>query len=76
MKESFREMERIPEWAIAPILYGDYSGLEEEDIHLIEDWFAETGYDQVVCSQCEPYFCDRPAFGRAAMVVDVLCIKY
>lgn len=67
---------KIPEYAINAIEYGDYSGLEDEDIKNIKeflnrefpkgfvvDWHPnEEGY--------EPYFSKCPDFGLATTVVD------
>ena len=73
--EEEEETEQIPAWALSAIVNDDYSGLEDEDIKLIEDWFEETGYTHVCCpsDDDEPYFSPCPAFGLACDVYDCVC---
>ena len=72
-EEDDEETEKIPAWALPAIVNHDYSGLEDEDIKLIEDWFARTGYTYVNCPDDEPYFSPCPAFGPACDVYDCIC---
>lgn len=67
--------ERIPTWAISAIINDDRSGLEDEEIKLIEDWFTSTGYDYVCTPNGESYFSPYPAFGKASDVYDCVCVK-
>ena len=77
MEKIVSKVEKIPVWAISALIYGDYSGLEDEDIALIENWINETRYD-VVCppEQEDYYFTSRPAFGLACDVYDCECLIY
>lgn len=79
MKINEKGLEKIPTWALSAIINGDNTGLEDSDIKLIEDWFAETGYDDIVCptdEEYQPYFTHYPAFGKATDVVDCICVKF
>lgn len=79
MKKKFGEVritEAIPTWALCSIINGDDTGLEDEEIQLIQSWFEETGYDYV-CSprdDAEPYFTPYPAFGKACDVMNCECV--
>ena len=71
-------VEPIPSWALYAIINDDRTGLEDDDIRQIEDWFAETGYD-LVCppnDEDEGYFTPCPAFGLPCDVYDCVCIKF
>lgn len=70
-----RIIEKIPSWAISAIVNDDRSGLLEDEIQQIEDWFAETGYDYVCCPEDGPYFSSYPTFGKASDVYDCVCVK-
>lgn len=67
--------ERIPVWALCALINADYSGLEDEDITLIEKWWEETEYTHVCCPDDEEeiYFSPFPAFGLASDVIDCWC---
>lgn len=70
-------VEKIPSWAICAIINDDRTGLSDEEIRMIEDWFAETGYDSVCPPKDdEPYFTYYPAFGLACDVYDCECRIY
>lgn len=66
--------EKIPAWAICAIINGDRTGLLDEEIEMIENWFCSTGYDYVCCPDGEPYFSTYPAFGLASDVYDCICV--
>ena len=34
----------IPVWALSALINADYTGLEDEDIELVNKWLDETGY--------------------------------
>lgn len=78
MKIAEKSIEKIPTWAICAIINDDRTGLTDEDIRMIEDWFAETGYDHIRCpnEDAEPYFTPYPAFGLACDVYDVECLIF
>lgn len=79
MKIKVKSIEPIPTWALASIINADDSGLENEDIRLIQEWFASTGFDYVVlpkdCNYHE-YFTHCPAFGKPCDVVDCECLIF
>ena len=77
MKTDFFK-ERIPVWALCALINGDYSGLEDEDITLVEKWLEDTGYNYVCCPDDdeEPYFDPFPPFGLATDVIDCYCAKF
>lgn len=70
-------IEKIPTWAICAIINGDYEGLENEDIELINKWLDESNYTIIGCpsDDDEPYFTPFPAFGLASDVFDCPCLK-
>lgn len=76
---------QIPTWAVCTLMYGDESGLDEDDDlhdlnvflkreHYVTSWDVvretETG------EPCEPYFCNSPDFGLAGDVIDVIGYVY
>ena len=67
--------ECIPVWALNALINDDYSGLEEEDINLIENWLKVSGYTHVCCPDDESliYFTGFPAFGKACHAIDCWC---
>lgn len=67
--------EPIPVWALSALINADYSGLEDEDIILVERWQDETGYSIVCCpnDEDEQYFEPFPPFGLASDVIDCWC---
>lgn len=79
MKIKVKSIEPIPTWALSSIINGDDSGLENEDIRLIQEWFNSTGFDDIAlpkdCNYCE-YFTHNPAFGKPCEVVDCECLIF
>lgn len=65
----------IPTWALCALINGDYTGLEDEDIALVEGWLSATGYTIVCCPEEdeEPYFNPFPEFGLACDCIDCWC---
>lgn len=67
---------KIPQYAICAIEYGDFSGLDEEDIDNINEFLDDEFPNGFVVDwhinepDGEPYFTSCPAFGMAAEVVD------
>lgn len=67
---------KIPQYAICAIEYGDFSGLDEEDIDNINEFLYYEFLNGFVVDwhinepDGEPYFTSCPAFGMAAEVVD------
>lgn len=75
---------RLPNWALCALMYGDESGLEDEDLrdldaflkreHYVTDW--DVANDEETGEPCEPYFCTSPDLGLAGDVVDVIGYVY
>ena len=71
-------IEPIPSWALCAIINDDRTGLENEDVKLLDEWLEENGYD-IICppnDEDEGYFTHCPAFGLACDVYDCVCIKF
>lgn len=67
---------KIPQYAICAIEYGDFSGLDDEDIDNINE-FLECLFPNGFVVDChsnepegEPYFTRCPDFGMSTEVVD------
>lgn len=67
---------KIPQYAICAIEYGDFSGLDEEDIDNINEFLEDEFPNGFVADwhinepDGEPYFTRYPAFGMPTEVVD------
>jgi hypothetical protein len=72
-------VEKIPTWALSYLVNADPSGLEEEDIKLVDDW-CDMNNVQLVCpiddveGDMQPYFTSNPAFGLACDVIDCIVL--
>ena len=56
----------IPTWAIAPLCYGDYSGLGDLDSELVNAFVDSNfpkGYSVEWTGINEPYICSHPDIG-------------
>ena len=70
----FITIEKVPCWAVCPIVNDDYSGLDDEDVRLLGAWLKKLDEDNVCLlgpvegteSEFEPY----PAFGPASDTID------
>ncbi len=63
---------KIPTYAVCAVEYGDFSGLEEEDIKNVKEFLRkEFPKGFVTDYQNESYFSTVPAFGKACEVIDV-----
>jgi len=61
----------IPEWAVCAIEYGDYSGLCDNEIALIEGFFQDFPCDQFTIQWGnDRFFCYFPAFGLPCTCID------
>ena len=66
----FITYENIPTWALSYLVNDDPSGLEDEDIELVDEWIKREGLGFCVdVSDEEPSFTYHPAFGLGADVV-------
>lgn len=67
-------IEKVPCWAVCPIVNDDYSGLNDEDVSILENWLKKLDEDNICLrgpiegteSEFEPY----PAFGLASDTID------
>ena len=64
---------KIPTYAVCYIEYGDASGLNDDDIQMIDD-FVRTNFPKGYIADWKnldhPYFSSYPEFGKATDVVD------
>lgn len=68
-------IERIPTWALCYLINSDPTGLTDEEIAMIDRWYAENNVTDICTAigqegECYPYFTHYPAFGLPAEVVD------
>ena len=68
-------IEAIPTWALCYLINSDETGLTDEEIVLINQWYTENkvmGITTATEQEGEyfPYFSHFPAFGLPAEVVD------
>lgn len=61
----------IPEWSVCAIEYGDYSGLSDDEIALIEGFFQDFPCDRFTIQWgSDREFCISPAFGLPGTCID------
>ncbi len=68
-------IEAIPTWALCYLFNSDATGLTDEEIALIDQWYTENKVMGITTAteqegECFPYFSHCPAFGLPAEVVD------
>ncbi len=68
-------IEPIPTWALCYLINGDPTGLTDDEIAMIDKWYAENKVQTVTTAsevegECHPYFSHFPAFGLPAEVTD------
>lgn len=68
-------IERIPTWALCYLINSDPSGLTDEEIAMVDKWYAGNNVMGICTAteqegECYPYFSHCPAFGLPAEVVD------
>lgn len=74
--DSNRYIEKVPEWALCAIINGDCTGLNDDEIAMIENWLSGNQYGICVPIESEEaYFTSVPAFGLPCTVRDCICIK-
>lgn len=63
----------FPVYAITYLMYGDASGITEEDVENIENWIDSEGirHLNLVSVDSDVYFKHKPRFGLACDCVDV-----
>lgn len=67
--------EKIPTWSLGYIINGDMTGLTDEEIRMIDNWYKEWKIQSVSPVTDEegnalPYFSHYPLFGLPAEVED------
>lgn len=78
--EAGETIEKIPDWAMCYLFYGDESGLDKEEKQMADQWerqMIESGFDLGLMEPVswEPYFSYHPAFGKGCNVYDVAIRK-
>ena len=70
-------VEDVPDWAVNYLMYGDDSGLDEEDLEEVDAWMKANGYSDLVDTEegTENEFCSYPAFGKACATVTAIMHK-
>ena len=67
-------VEPIPTWALCGLVNDDWTGVEDDDRLLVEEWLARSGIVRVIGPiRYDEYFTHYPAFGLACMVMDCVC---
>lgn len=62
--------EAVPTWALCYIVNGDATGLEEDEINMIDNWMRKARIEIVSPRDEDPYFTHYPAFGLPTDVMD------
>ncbi len=73
--------EPIPTWALCYLINGDGTGLSENEIAMIDKWYADNKVQTITTAtenegNTHPYFSHFPAFGLASEVVDCIVMTY
>ena len=73
--------EPIPTWALCYLINGDSTGLTENDIAMIDNWYADNNVQTITTASenegsAHPDFSHFPAFGLASEVVDCIVMTY
>lgn len=72
-------IEGVPNWAVCGLVYGDWSGMPDEDRKMAEEWEKELNKDGFILMSpidgTECGFNRYPAFGLACDTVDFYAIK-
>lgn len=68
--------EKVPNWALSYLEYGDPTGLSEEEIEEIDEWLGENFPDGFIMQfhdgdNAEIYFTTVPLFGLPGEVYDM-----
>lgn len=70
---------QFPSYALCALCYGDFDGLEYDEIELFDRFMEQNKnvdvWDDKNPDQ-EPYFCTSPEFGLACNVVDLVGIEF
>lgn len=73
-----KSIEKIPIWSLGYLINGDVTGLTDEEIKMIEDWWHIQRVELVCLIEQEedtqPYFSHYPLFGLPAEVEDCIVL--
>lgn len=69
--------EPIPTWALGYLINGDSTLLTDEEVAMIDRWYADNKVQTITTASeeegnCYPYFSHFPAFGLASEVIDCI----
>ena len=70
---------QFPSYALPALINGDYDGLEDEDIKLLDNFIKSNSHIDVWEDKeidQEPYFTHYPEFGLPCNVVDVVGVQF
>lgn len=73
--------ESIPTWALCYLINGDSTGLNDNELAMIDKWYADNNVQTITTApenegNCYPYFSYFPAFGLASEIVDCIVMTY
>ena len=73
--------EPIPTWALCYLINGDCTGLNDNELAMIDKWYADNKVQTITTApenegSTHPYFSHFPAFGLASEVVDCIVMTY
>ena len=73
----FEYVEDFPTWAIVYCMYGDSSGMSDEDKKLVDEWMEDNGYGELVNAfeETKNGFNKHPEFGLACETETVVMRK-
>lgn len=74
MEKSIKSIERIPTWSLGYIINGDATGLENEEIELVDKFIRDNKVVCVSCDNDDTYFSSCPVFGLACEVAECTVI--
>ena len=66
-------IEKIPTWALCALINDDWTGITDEDVDMIAEWYHRNRLVVIAPVDYNEYFTGVPAFGKACMVMDCIC---
>ena len=67
-KNDYEVFDNFPTYAIVYAMYGDASGLEEEDVQAVDKFMLDNGLGWMADCSEDSHFSNFPAFGKACEV--------
>lgn len=65
---------KLPAWAVCYLLNGDSSGMEDDEVSMVDSWIENSPWSSVYAiydiGEDEPSFTHYPAFGSACECYD------